>query len=258
MFLPGRRSFAYVGLLAAAFVVALSASWTPLGTQLDNYVYDWIFRLYRPHPWQTESIVLAIDEHSLSTFHGRLGLRKALAEGLARIANASPKAVAVDSILADATDEESDAKLEAAFRATRNLILPCDLLPDNSGWDDPLPRFRRWAAAVGHVHAELDTDGVGRFLPLEKAAGHDRRWALALEAFRASRNATILETPRELEVGGVTIPTASSIGRAMRIRYRPRYMEPSPSVSLKELHDDPKFSRQFAGKVVFAGVTAQS
>ena len=258
MFLPSGRSLAYVALLAAVFVIGVSASWTPIGMHLDNYVYDWIFRLYRPQPWQTESIVLAIDEHSLSAFHGRLGLRNALAGGLTCIAAASPKAVAVDSILADATDEESDAKLEAAFRGTRNLILPCDLLPDNSGWDDPLPRFRRWAAAVGHVHAELDTDGVGRFLPLEKAAGHDRRWALALEAFRASRNAAILETPKDLEVGGVTIPTASAIGRAIRIRYRPEYMKAIPSVSLKELHDDPAFSRQFAGKVVFAGVTAQT
>lgn len=257
MFLPGRRTLTYTGVLAAALLVAVTASWTPLGTQIDSYVYDWMFRLYSPQPWQTESIVLAIDEHSLSAFR-RLGLRKALADGLGRIAAVSPKAVAVDAILADDTaDTKSDDALEAAFKATRNLILPCDLLPDGSGWDDPLPRFRRWAVAVGHVHLDLDKDGVGRALVLEKAAGHDRRWALSLEAFRVSRAATVLETSRDLEVGNITIPATNAAGRALRIRYVPPDGK-IPFVTLKQLHDDPALARRFASKVVFAGVTAQT
>jgi signal transduction histidine kinase len=257
MLLPGRRTVAYTGSLAAVFMVALAASWTPLGTRIDNYVYDSIFefQLHRKPPWQTESIVLAIDEHSLIQFGGRLGLRHALADALQRIAAASPKAVAVDAILADSNDAKSDEALEAALRATRHVILACDLLPD--GWDDPLPRFRRWAAAVGHVHLDLDKDGVGRAVPLEKASGHDRRWALALEAYRVSRNASILETPHDLDVGGVLIPAAKDNARTLRVRYVPPDGR-IPSISLKQLHDDPALAQRFAGKVVFAGVTAQT
>ena len=259
MVLPGRRTVAYLGLLAAVFVVAITASWTPLGTRIDNYAYDSIFefQLHRKPPWHTESIVLAIDEHSLSEFGGRLGLRHALADALEQIAAASPKAVAVDAILADPNDAESDDALEAALRATRHVILACDLLPDESGWDDPLPRFRRWAAATGHVHLDLDKDGVGRAVPLEKASGHDRRWALALEAYRVSRNASILETPRDLDVGGVLIPAAKNNARPLRVRYVPPDGR-IPSISLKQLHDDHSLARRFAGKVVFAGVTAQT
>ena len=88
-------------MLAAAFVVAIVASWTPLGTQIDNYVYDSIFLLYQPPPWQTESIVLAIDEPSLASLRGLPGLRLALADGLQLIAPAAPRAVAVDVIPAD-------------------------------------------------------------------------------------------------------------------------------------------------------------
>ena len=277
--LPNRHTLAYTGLLAAAFVVAIVASWMPLGTRIDNYVYDSIFLLYQPPSWQTESIVLAIDEPSLSAYGGLPGLRLALAEGLQRIAPAAPRAVAVDVIPADNTaDEPAAAALEGAFRATHNLVLPCDLTA-RSGWDDPLPRFRRWAAAVGHVHLDLDPDGVGRTLALEKAAGHDRRWALSLEAFRVSRGATILETPRELEVGNLRIPAAIGAGRNMRIRFVPGensqrrdVVPPSrqpgedhshqangiPAISLKQLHDEPALARQFAGKIVFAGVTAQT
>jgi signal transduction histidine kinase len=253
----GRHNFAYIGLLAGAFVIALAAGWTPLGRWMDNFVYDWITSVHRPNPWPTDSIVLAIDEHSLQAFGGRVGLRKALADGLEQIAAASPKAVAVDAILADEADRDSDDRLEAALRKTHNLVLPSDLLADDTGWEDPLPRFKRWAAAVGHVHLDPDLDGVGRELALEKAFAHDRRWALALEAFRVSRNAAIVETPDDLEVGGVTIPASNASGRILRIRYRPPD-SPIPVVSLKQLHDAPQNARQFAGKVVFAGVTAQT
>ena len=255
---PGRHTLAYAVLVASAFAVALTASWTPLGVRIDNYVYDSIFQFYRPAAWQTEAAVLAIDEPSLAAFGGMPGLRMALAEGLTRIASAPPKAVAVDVIPADDTPDEKSARaLEEAFRGTRNLILPCDLTA-GSGWDDPLPRFRRWAAAVGHVHLDLDPDGVGRALALEKAAGHDRRWALSLEAFRVSRgSATILETPRDLEVGSLRIPAVNSSGRLMRIRFAPDTVK-IPSISLKQLKDDPTRAREFAGRIVFAGVTAQT
>jgi signal transduction histidine kinase len=253
-----RHNLAYAGLLAGTFLIGLAAGWTPLGAGIDNYVYDWILRLYHPRPWSTDSIVLAIDEHSLQAFKGRLGLRKALADGLNLISSVSPKAVALDAILADDTDPDSDDRLEAALRKSHNVVLPSDLLADNSGWEDPLPRFRRWAAAVGHVHLDPDMDGVGRELALEKAFAHDRRWALALETFRVSRNAAIIETPDDLEVGGVTIPASNASGRILRIRYRPPDFPPIPEVSLKQLHDQPALARQFAGKVVFAGVTAQT
>ncbi len=254
---PTRHRFGYAGVLAATFMLALAASWTPLGAQIDNTAYDWIFRLRQPRPWQPGSIVLAIDELSFSALGGQLGLRRALADGLERIAAASPQAVAIDVILADDSDKDSDDRLEAAFRATHNLILPCDLLPDGSGWDDPLPRFRRLAAAVGHVHADVDSERVARAVPLEKASGHDRRWALALEAYRVSRGAVIVETPQTLDVGAVSIPASNASGRAMRIRYLPPDGR-IPAVTLKQLHDSPDLASRFAGKIVFAGVTAQT
>src|SRR5580658_10594859 len=191
----GRESAIYPALLAGSFVVALTASWTSFGAQIDSDAYDQMFRLYTPLPWQTESILLAIDQPSLNAYGGISHVRKPLAEALKRISAASPKTVAVDLILVDQTDLATDSLLETAMRATRNLVLACRLLPDGSAWEDPLPRFRA-AAALGHVHAEPDElDSVARTLPLEKATRHDRRWALALEAYRVSRGVPIVESP---------------------------------------------------------------
>jgi signal transduction histidine kinase len=253
-----RQSAIYLALLAASFLLALTASWTSFGAQIDNDAYDWMFRLYSPPPWQPESILLAIDEPTLNAFGGVSHLREPLARALEEIAAASPKTVAVDLILADNTDPAIDERLEAAMRATPNLVLACQLLPDGSAWEDPLARFRGRAVALGHVHAEPDElDSVGRTLPLEKATGQERRWALSLEAYRVSRGARIVESPTDLDVGGRIIPSSRAGGRLMRIRYAPPSVR-IPRVSLKALLEDPRLARQFSGKVVFAGVTAQT
>ncbi len=258
---PSRQNAIYWALLAASFAVALTASWTSFGAQIDNDAYDWMFRLYQPPTWQPESILLVIDEASLNAYGGLPGLRKPLAEALRLISTASPKTVAVDLILADNADPVIDASLEAAFHATRNLVLACQLLPDGGAWEDPAPRFRAQAAALGHVHAEPDElDSVGRSLPLEKAAGRDRRWALSLEAYRLSRGGAgvqIIESPDDLDVGGRLIPSTRAGGRLMRIRYVPPSMR-LPRVSLQALLHDPRRAAEFSGKVVFAGVTSQN
>jgi signal transduction histidine kinase len=257
-----RQSAIYLGLLAGSFAVALTASWTSFGEQIDNDAYDWMFRLYQPRGWQTESILLAIDEPTLKAYGGLTHLRGPLAEALGLISAASPKTVAVDLILVDDSDPAIDARLEAAMRATRNLVLACRLVPDGSGWEDPLPRFRASAAALGHVHAEPDElDSVARKLPLEKAAKQDRRWALALEAYRLSRGAQVLESPVDLDIGGRSIPSTQAGGRLMRIRYVPPNAPPSmsiPRVPLQALLADPRLAARFSGKVAFAGVTDQA
>ncbi len=239
-----------------AAIVGLVVSWTPPGREIDHYAYDFFFRLHTPPEWPLESVILGIDENTLRQFGGTNDIRLALARGLQLIAPAHPKAVAVDIILAE--PNPADSALEAALRLTPNLVLSSDLLPDGQ-WDDPIPRFRALAVGVGQVHAALDRyDAINREVPLEKVGGRDRRWALGLEAFRASRAARITESPDQIEVAGVTIPSKRDEGRVMRIRYVPPSRGGIPSYSIAQLQGDPALVRNFAGKVVFAGVTAQT
>jgi signal transduction histidine kinase len=254
-----RRRLAYIGLLAAAFLIAVGASWK-FGVQVDNRAYDEMFRLYQPRPWDTESIILAIDEPTLLAEGGMLHIRASLAQALRLVNLASPKAVAVDVILADAGDPGENQQLADSFRQTPHLVLASELIDDPPRWEDPRPEFSRWAAALGHVYAQPDdADSVTRVIPLDKHAGHEQRWAMALEAFRVSRAATIVESPSDLQVDGTIIPfKRTSDGRLMRVRYAPpgRKLE---RVSLKRLLDEPRrWSPKFAGKVVFVGVTAAS
>src|SRR4051812_1784726 len=119
-----KRTVAYVGLLSATFVAAVGGSWL-LGSTLRKAAYDFMFRLYEAPPWQTQSAILSIDETTLAAIPGGIqGIRLPLAKALELVAQAHPKAVAVDVILADRSlDPQVDATLERALCQTPHLVL---------------------------------------------------------------------------------------------------------------------------------------
>jgi signal transduction histidine kinase len=250
------KRLAYPVILATALLLGVAASWTSFGDQINNNAYDFFFRTYTPPARTPDSIILAVDDASFQAFGGVVGMRKAFADGLMRIRAAHPRAVAFDTTFAD--KHPDDDALEAAFRVTPNLILPCVFLDDGKSWSDPLPRFRQWSVALGQVAAQVDKfDAVSREIELEKQSPKVRRWALALEAYRVSRAIpVIVESPDDLQVGDLVIPSKISKGRPMRIRYLP--IGGIPRVTLKELADDAAKAEKFRDKVVFAGVTDQT
>jgi signal transduction histidine kinase len=253
--LVSKHTIAYSGVLAGCFVMGTLAGWTALAERIDHYAYDLMTGMTPVKNPGGQSVVVApvvvaIDE---ATFHERGGprdIRKILAATLEDLAAVQPKTVALDVILADRGDDAEDARLEAALRGVPNLILGCDLL--DAGWEDPLPRFASAAAAIGHVHPEVDRlDGVSREVSLEKIVNHQRRWALALEAFRISRGQLLTESPDDLQIGGTVIPAGhAAAGRPMLIRYLP---EGITSVSALQVKENANLLR---GKTVFLGVTA--
>ena len=259
-----QNTAAYAGLLAAAFVAAWLGSYRFFRAQVDNAAYDQMFRWYQPKPWQPQSAILAVDEATLAKYGG-MRIRQPLADALRLVAAAGPTAVAIDVVLTDrGEDPGADKALADAFCHTPHLVLSALLMDDPVRWEDPKP-FAQCAAAIGHVHAEPDdNDSITRSISLEKYAGNDRRWALALEAFRLSRGAPMpLERQGgfqagDVEVAGVVIPARrTDDGRVMRVRYVPPGVT-IPRVSLARLLDDPSLAARFAHKAVFVGVTAET
>lgn len=255
-----RQGLVYAALLLACFLISVSAAWTTLGTQFDNDVYDFLFRV---HPARTSipaAAVLGIDEQTLRSTRGGLrSIRPILAAAAPKIAAANPKAVVVDLILADtALDAAEDAALEAAFRALPNLVLATDLA--GGEWEEPIEPFRRVAKAIGHVHSLPDPyDNVVRKIPLERVSGGNRRhFALALEALRLAEGVEVTESPGALELSGVELRSSREQGRPLWVRYRSPE-SPVPTVTIHELHGDPEAAAsKLRGRVVFLGITAQS
>lgn len=243
----------YIAVLAFCFAIGMTAGWWgPLGGHLDHYAYDEMTKRTPLESSAPQSVVVAIDERTLETRGGVARMRPILTGALEQIAAAQPATVAIDVILHDAGDDAVDAKLEVALRNVPKLILPCELV--DGKWEDPLPRWKGIASAIGHAERDVDLqDGVSRQIPLELSAGGQRRWAMALEAFRLSRNQGIIESPEDLQIGDLVVPAARGAGnRPLLIRYLP---EGTPRISVMDLAER---KDQLRGKTVFLGVTALS
>lgn len=243
----------YTGVLAICFALGILAGFNPLAVRVDLLAYDVMLSMLGD-TWTPQSVIVKIDEETLGAGHGMRNIRTILAQTLDALALAQPKAVALDVTLHDEVDPVEDARLEASLRATKNLILPCQIELAGAKWEDPAPRFRA-LGALGHVHTEGDRiDGVSRQLMLEQVAGDQRRWALSLEALRLTLGAgNPEESPDDVTVGNIRIPAPRQGGRPLLIRYLQPGTIPAVSALDIDRHRD-----QLRGKTVFLGITALS
>ncbi len=247
----GRITTGYTLVLLASFVLALVTGWSSLAARMDGDAYDWMFRVQPPQASNARSAVIAIDDEMLAASGGMPRIRTTLARLLDRLS--TPEIIAVDVTLADATDAAQDEALERALANRSNVILASDLLPNQGRWEEPIERFRRHAKAIGHIHAAPDP--VSRVLTLEHAGGHERHWAMALEAFRLMKGGQqIEEEPGALNVGDVRIPGKRDTARALYIRYR----QGIPVIPAKAVLEDDSAVESLRDKVAFIGVTAQT
>jgi len=245
----------YAALLAGVFAFAVMAGWTTLAAQVDSDVYDFLFRLDQRTPPPASSIIYGIDERTLRQGGGLAGLRDILADGLDRLSACEPDVVALDIVLADETaDQESNTRLAHSLSKLRYVVLASNLT--STGWENPISRFPR--KAIGHVHSDPDPyDNVVRQISLEKVAGRERHWALALETFRGMYPKVVIEEdPDGLTFDGVRLRSPREAARPLLVRFRPNE-SPVPEITFADLADN-KQCAPFQHKAVFVGITAQS
>jgi signal transduction histidine kinase len=266
---PSRlQNAGYIGVVTLCCILGFVLNGKAIADRTNNYAYDltdsMATSIWGPTALKAQaSVVVAIDEATLRSGGEMQNIRPILAQALTKINAAHPAAVALDVTLASEVNPEQDSLLEAALRATPNLVLPSGLDSQHE-WEDPAPRFKTLAVALGHIHPEVNRlDGVSRRLPLEQIANGQRRWALSLEAFRVAHHAEIMDSPDDVAVGSTVIPAPrkeiqSSTsgekeydGRPMLIRYLPPGGVPKISVLDIDQHRD-----EIRDKAVFLGVTA--
>jgi len=253
----------YTGLLSAALLLGLLLGWSRAGSQINSSAYDLLLRFYPPPPGPSSSVILGIDEQTLNHHGGLLRMRQPLAQALEIVSRFQPAAVAIDIVLSEPGTEAENQRLEQALASLPHVVLATHLssssmnpanASQNAAWEEPLKRFKKHAAALGHVHADPDNDGVNRQVLLAKVGGADRRWAMALEAYRLALGAgSVRETASGLELGETFVP-------APRVRDRPlliRYANPSSPVnrlSVQDVIDHPDAAAIVKNRVVFVGV----
>lgn len=210
----------FAALLLFSVIAARIVSWRVPG--LDLQARNWLIRIRGPLPVPNDIAIVAIDETSLARF-GRYPWRRSLmAQLVSRLAEAHPKAIALDVLFSETTSDD-DTALTTAIAKAGNVITAAQLIRTDGGrivWLRPLPSIEKAAAAVGHVQVSTDVDGVaGSFLVREADDEGRAEWAMALETIcvgDGARRCPAHELPETVVVGARTIPVRTEI-RTMEI-----------------------------------------
>lgn len=166
-----------LSLALLACVVALSMSRAL--ERIDLVLNDQLARLNGPSA-SPDIVIVAIDDRSLAEI-GRWPWRRGIhAAVLDRISAADPRAVGLDLILVepDLTHPGDDLLLGEAIARSRKVVLPLVLQDRQAGSGleraEPLAALASHAAAVSHIHLEIDADGIVRSTFLRE--GNGARW----------------------------------------------------------------------------------
>jgi CHASE2 domain-containing sensor protein len=140
-----------------------------------------------------------------------------MAQLVSRLAEAHPKAIALDVLFSETTSDD-DTALTTAIAKAGNVITAAQLIRADAGrivWLRPLPSIQKAAAAVGHIQVSTDVDGVaGSFLVRQADDEGQAEWAMALETIcvgDGARRCPAHEVPEAVVIGARTIPGRTEI-----------------------------------------------
>ena len=135
--------------------------------RVDHLIHDAGGRLHAPKA-NPNIVIVAIDDRSIEAI-GRWPWRRALhAQLIDNISHHAPKAIGFDVLFAeeDADYPGDDLVLASSIARSGRVVLPLTRRADHwqASIDAPLPLIREGAAQLGHVHVQVDSDGVARRL----------------------------------------------------------------------------------------------
>lgn len=161
--------------------------------RLDTSIYDRLLQL-QSQPAHPDIVIVGIDDASLQALGQWPWPREQHAAMLAQLAQAKPKAVALDVLFVDqGAKPESDEALAQALRlpGLGHVFLPITartpvLAGRDVAWLEPLPMLASAVSGFGHINVTLDEDGIVRSMPVF-ADELQARWpSLSLQLFRQS------------------------------------------------------------------------
>ena len=270
-----------LAILLASASAGILVEWRAPG--LGRYATDWLMRVRGPLPVPEDIAIVAIDEVSMARFGRFPWSRQVIARTIDSLAAAHPKVIALDVLFTDPTTQEDDDNLARSIGRAGNVVVAAQLTdsPVHGGpsrWLPPLPSLEHAAAAVGHVNAQTELDGIVRQIAVRLAddSGHAFR-AMPVEAVRIADGTAeegLTDEQRDLLLGGRTIPldtTAPSVEieptASTRVLHGGRmtidFIGPAGSFnpvtySLADVVAGKVAADRFRGKYVLIGATAAS
>jgi len=246
-------------LVAALIAGAYAISGTAAIQRIDLMLYDY-FLNWQDHRASDEIVIVAVDDASLQKLGRWPWSRRLHAELLDRLTDMQAKVVGFDVLFAEhqRDDPSADKLFAEAIKRNGNTILA--VAPSNPFRDAsitevlPLPILAEFAAGLGHVDIEIDTDGLSRSFYLHAGIG-DTHWpTFTLAMLQAGSETAVVQT---LPTTG--IDAGSARGWVRRDRFLVAY-DPRPdavhTISVHEILSNDDIAPEIAGKYVLVGSTA--
>jgi len=141
----------------------------------DRLIYDVQSSMIK-HKASDDIVIIAIDETSLHSIGRWPWPRNIHAKLIDKLTQYQAKAIIIDVIFSESTpDKHSDQLLTQAIERNGHVVLPVLLeqtrLRGHLLETLPLPELTQAAASIGHVHVELDPDGIARGTYLYEGLG---------------------------------------------------------------------------------------
>ncbi len=248
-------SFAVV-LLA----IALGSVYSDWLQRADLLIYD-THQQFQSRPAPDDIIIIGVDEYSLSRLGRWPWPRRIHAQLINTLTNVGVKAIVPDIIFAepDSHDPEGDQLLVQAIQRNGTVVLPVLFEQRYVGGQLietlPLPELIAAAHNLGHVHVELDTDGITRSVYLKEGVG-SAYWSHLSVALLALVDTAPSPLPGTLNpFPNVRAPNVLQRDHHVMIPYAgpPGHFQ---QVSYARLFEEPELQKKLKGKIVFIGATA--
>ena len=223
----------------------------------DQLLYDVHLRYWTTPP-PDDVVIVAVDETSLRDLGRWPWPRRTHAQLIDRLSAAGVRAIGLDVIFAepDRGDPEGDRALARAIAANGRTVLPVMVEQPRLGGQMietlPLPRLAAAAAALGHVHVELDPDGIARRTYLFEGLGEARWPHFGLALLRLTEAEEVVAPP----------PPSASCSPYVWRRADPiliPYIGPPghfPRISYSQVLKGEFVADSLRDKIVLVGVTA--
>tara|TARA_R110002167_G_scaffold209968_7_gene414096 strand:- start:605 stop:3172 length:2568 start_codon:yes stop_codon:yes gene_type:complete len=225
----------------------LLAETTALPQRIDYWFLDSAM-LASPAVASRDVAIVAIDDLSLAQQGRWPWPRRTHAALIRKLHEAGAETIVFDVLFTEPSPD--DAVLEHAMQAYGKVVLPVYLSPPSSRFmlseQFPASGLITAAIALGHVHVELDHDGIARGLYLFNGMTRHLWPALALAASGVS--------PRQPELSG--LPSFINVRDDYRIVPLAGGAGTLPTYSYSDVLNTPPAPDVFGGKTVFVGATA--
>ncbi|WP_300038193.1 CHASE2 domain-containing protein [uncultured Roseobacter sp.] len=224
---------------------------------LENRLTDLRYRLTGQRTPEPSVVLVAIDDRTLDGGSSASAQgRDRLARLIRNISDSGARTLAVDILLTEAGDPDTDDALAQALRAIPTFLASAarfEGAPDGAtaGVLLPQPVFRQ-AAQIGLVNLSTDTGGIPRYIPLLLEAGGEIRPAMALAAVLSYSGEKASFDGGALQIGSRRLPLDAGFNLPLR------HLGPSgtvPGISAADLLRGPQPDR-LKDRLVVLGYTA--